>query len=34
MLSIGEAHQVQLTDHSTSHGKGNLETQLREETKF
>lgn len=33
MLSTGEAHQVQLTDRSTSHGEGNIETQLREEIK-
>lgn len=33
MLSIGEAHQVQLIDPSTSHRKGNMETQPTQEIK-
>lgn len=33
MLSIGEAHQVELIDPSTSHGKGSMETQSTQEMK-
>lgn len=33
MLTVGEAHQVQLIDPSTSHGKGSMETQSTQEIK-
>jgi len=33
MLSVGEAHQVQLIDPSTSYGKGSTETSSTQEIK-